>query len=236
MRKALPLLLFFCLISPAFSTHAITLFGYTFDDDAFSDNANYISGQISYWGFSKWGYTVTGDHNIDLDTALNGPDLYTGIEGQVDNFNKKSHYVVEIEFVNNYLFNGSDTDLIVWERGAPEPLRVSIFDPTSLAWTAPNYYMPVKVGGLSGSVDISSEVNVAEIDFSHWGFPPSTPINKIRLIADFDYASPDIAAFGGLNSRLIPEPSTFILLSIGFLFVFPRRWLQKTGFLLKGLL
>jgi hypothetical protein len=197
--------------------YAITLFGYNFDDDAFSDNANYISGDIDYWGFSKWGYTETGDDNIDLDSALNGSDLYTGIEGQADQLNNKSHYIVEIEFIDNYLFNGPGVDLIVWERGAVEPIRVSLFDPISFTWTVPNYYTPIKVGDLNGSVDISSGVNVASVDFSHWNLSSSVPIHKIRLIANFDYASPDIAAFGGLNSRPIPEPSTLVLFGLGLL-------------------
>jgi hypothetical protein len=66
-------------------------------------------------------------------------------------------------------------------------------------------------------VDISSGVNVASVDFSHWNLSSSVPIHKIRLIANFDYASPDIAAFGGLNSRPIPEPSTLVLFGLGLL-------------------
>ncbi len=101
------------------SQAAINLFGYTFDDNAFSDNATYISGDIDYWGFSKWGYTITGDDHIDLDTALNNSDLYTMIEGVWDQ-GRNQDYVIEIDFIDNVLFNGAGIDLTVWERGLYE--------------------------------------------------------------------------------------------------------------------
>jgi len=99
------------------SQAAINLFGYTFDDNAFSDNATYISGDIDYWGFSKRGYVLTGDHNIDLDRAFNGPDLYTVAEGaRIGGMHH--NFKAEIYFLDNYLFNGSGFDLTVWERGS----------------------------------------------------------------------------------------------------------------------
>jgi len=225
MKRIIPLLILLNFIFvPKEARASINLFGYVFQDNAFSDSAQLISGKLDYWGFSKWGYPITGDDTIDLPHALNGSDLYTAIEGKLDNYNKNSYYTVEVNFVDNFLFNGNGSDLTVWERGSPEPFRVSIFNSQTNNWTESNYYQPDFVGMLSNSVDLSPDVNVAEVDFSYWSLPKDIPINKVRLTSDFDWSSADIAALGGLNSRsVVPEPASILLFSFGGLGLLIRR-------------
>lgn len=48
----------FILISISVQTlyASVDMYGTTFDDNAFADNVSYVSGDVAYWGFSKWGY------------------------------------------------------------------------------------------------------------------------------------------------------------------------------------
>ena len=202
----------------------IEMFGYSFDDNAFSDNASYVSGNITYWGFSKRGYEITGNHDIDLDWALNGNDLYTGISGEkIDEV--LHNYIIEVEFIDNYLYNGEGVDLIIFERGTQEPMDVSVFNPAAGEWTNNLRVEPFYVGSVPGSVDIAGTVSVAEIDFSNWSLNPNSPIDKIRISTEHwsgsSWICADISAAGGLNS--IPEPTTFFLFGLGGLLLLRKR-------------
>lgn len=212
------------------SAHALTLFGLDFDERAFSDNATKVSGDINYLGFSKDGLVITGDDDIDLDTALNGPDLFAFIEGVGDS-STKSAYVVDIEFLDNGLFNGDGPDLIVWERGVAEPVGVALFDPRANDFTSSLLFSSVHVGDLLGSVDVSPGVNIASINFDLWNIPEDVLINRVRLFGgNGGDPSADIAAVGGLNSvSAIPEPSSFLLIGFGFFMVFFFQCKNQNG-------
>ena len=196
----------------------VTLFGYDFDDYAFADDISYVSGNITYWGFGKWGYEVTGDHDIDLDTALSGNDLYTGITGErIDGL--MHNYTIGVEFTDNWLYNGEGADLIIFERGTQEAMHVSVWNPVTKEWTSSGQFLPFYVGSVPGSVDIAGTVSVAEIDFSYWGLDQGIHIDTIRISTEHwtgsSWICADISAVGGLNSVVIPAPSAILLGSIG---------------------
>ena len=94
------LLIIFCVIFDTLpqSSFALDLFGFSFDENAFSNDANLVSGQLSYFGFSKWGYPITGNDHVDLNTALDGADLYTAIEGKWQD-GRNLDYVVDVSSV-----------------------------------------------------------------------------------------------------------------------------------------
>jgi hypothetical protein len=228
--KSKPLILFVVFVCTCTlpKVHAnVTLFGYDFDDRAFADDASYVSGNISYWGFSKWGYAITGDHDIDLDTALAGNDLYTGIAGE-EIEGLMHNYTVEVTFTDNFLYNGEGVDLIIFERGTQESMEVSLFNPVTAEWTSANAYAPLYVGSVPASVDIAGTVNVAEVDFSHWGLDPSVPITRIRISTEHwtgsSWISADISTVAGINSYVIPAPGALVLAGIG---AFCVTWLKK---------
>jgi len=188
--------------------YCLELHGFNFDDNAFADNVVYISGKLEFGGF-----TPTGNDDIDLDTALTGANISTYLTSEyIPDLNIRTGYTVEIEFIDNYLFNGIGTDLIGWEYGTPEPFMISIFDPSSDAWTS---YMNFSI------TDIGP-MNIAEIDLDHWGLATDLQIKKIRISSEHwanSWIDADIAAFGGLNSApaIVPEPTTMILIGCGIL-------------------
>ncbi len=101
---------------------------------------------------------------------------------------------------------------VLLTSGSIEAFNLSIFDPTINAWTAYRNYLPTYVGDVSDTVEVSSSVNVAEVNFSSFGVASNAYISKIRVFG----SAADIAAFGGLNSspvdNPIPEQATMLLL------------------------
>ena len=191
MKKLMFFLLTICLVSLFFQneTSAVVIGGYTFGDNAFPDSATYVSGEVSFRGF-----TPTGDLSTDLNTALTGHDLSTGISGQSDG---DLGYTVELNFLDNYLFNGDGPDLVVFEFGTVEPFDVAIYNPVLDEWTTYLRVTPVDIGS----------INVGEIDFSVWGITSTAQINKVRISTEHwnnSWVGADINALGGLNSASAP--------------------------------
>jgi hypothetical protein len=216
------------LLPASTAAHAVVLYGLNFDDSAFSDSATHVFGDINYLGFSRDGLPITGDDDTDLSTALNGPDLYAHIEGLGDS-STKSPYVVDVEFLDNTIFNGLGPDLVLWERGLAEPVGVAVYDPRIMSFTSRIQFASVRVGDLPGSVDVTPGVNTASVNFDSWGLPAGLEINRIRIYGgNGGDPSADIAAIGGLNSRfvsqsVIPEPTTLFLLGSSLFGLAVRR-------------
>lgn len=213
MLKKVPLILCLLLL-PASTAQAVTIFGLDFAETAFGDDATHIKGDVLFFGFSDAGIPLSSDFDTNLDVALTGSNLYTMIEGDTT---AQNPYVVEISFLDNYLFNGPSSDLAIYERGLAEGFGVSVFDSRVNDFTAVVNLLPTKVGDLVGSVEVSSGVNLAEVNFSSWNLPADLSVTRIRLYG----RAADIAVIGGLNSRplpqtaVIPEPSTLFLMFIG---------------------
>jgi len=195
---------------------SISMFGYTFDDNAFSDDAKLISGDVS--PRNGW----NGGEMPDIPSALNGSSLNTYIEGRLTE-STSSPFMVEAIYKDNYLFNGSGADLTVWERYTPEGFNLSIFDSSNNTWTNELFFQPTLVGYLYEE-HAYREVNLALVDFDQFGLASDVAISRIRISSNSTSYSPDIAALGGLNSRtVVPEPVSCLLLSFGLLGMAFRR-------------
>lgn len=159
-----------------------------------------------------------------MDTALVGHDVYTFITGEkIDGL--LSNYTVEIEFTDNYIFNGNGNDLAIWERGTPESIDVSVYDPSQNQWTSSVRLNFDFAGNAVGSVDTANTVNVALLNFDAWNLSTNTQIDKIRLSTEHwtgsTWICSDIAAIGGINSA--PEPCSLLLIGLGGLFLRRRK-------------
>ena len=107
----------------------------------------------------------------------------------------------------------------MFEKGqAAEAFDIALYDSQNNSFTVENFFTPVFKGMLADPVDAAPEVNAAEIDFSYWGLSADFQTDRIRIISNSHSQPPDIAAFGGLNSRsVIPEPATILLLGLGLI-------------------
>jgi hypothetical protein len=127
---------------------------------------------------------------------------------------------LEVLFTDNAVQNGPGVDLVIFERsgsqplGAPDPREIfdiSVFDGSS--------YQPyVTVTPISTGY---TDTFAVQVDLSSFGVAPGTIVDRIRVAVynvNLGSKSADLTAVGALHSvAAIPEPSTFLLISLALL-------------------
>ncbi len=199
-------------------------FSFAAGEAAFADTASLVSGSGV-----RFTCTAGGTAASSYAEALSGSDVT-----QCVNVAGGGDGIVEVQFTDNAVQNGSGADLIIFEVSGPqspgtsdpaERFEVSIFNGT--AFSAFVAFDPVATG--FGTPDPTLDIFAVQIDLSSFGISPGTMVDRVRLhLSDNGAGSKggDIAALGALNS--VPEPSTAVLLSSAILAVATwRRWLAS---------
>ncbi len=186
-------------------------FSFAAGEAAFADTASLVSGSGV-----RFTCTAGGTAASSYAEALSGSDVT-----QCVNVVGGGDGIVEVQFTDNAVQNGTGTDLIIFEvsgpqsPGTPDPaehFEVSIFNGT--AYSAFVGFDPVATG--FGTPDPTLDIFAVQIDLSSFGIASGALVDRVRLhLFDNGLGSKggDIAALGALNS--IPEPSTALLLATG---------------------
>jgi hypothetical protein len=209
---------FLCLLIACFTpvvAHSapISVGGFTFADGetAFADDASFVSGSGVRFTCTAGGIAATS-----FAGALTGSDVT-----QCVNVEGGGNGVVEVQFTNNVVLNGSGTDLVIFEVSGPQPpgvadpaerFEVSVFDGT--AFSAFVAFDPVATG--FHTPDPTLDIFAVQIDLSAFGLAAGAVVDRFRLhLFDNGLGSKgaDIAALGALSSGpSVPEPSVVLLL------------------------
>ena len=190
---------FVLVLSIAGNVQAVSIAGYTFDDDAFADIL--ISSSPDAAGWDIFGGTL---EEVLTDASL---DTYAGL---MEPFGGA---FVELGFVDNVVINGDGADLVLFELGAENGFKVTINGVTS---------------SLLASVDtgytnvFGTQVNALEIDLDDFNFAPGASNVTINVARKQNGEFPTLALVGALNSGppvALPEPGPVTLFLTGSLVV-----------------
>jgi len=204
------------------SAAPITIGGFAFDgESAFADDATYLSGETVYIFHppgTDW-TSAPGNSTTDLDAYLTGSDITNGVDGGGITF--------DLDFIDNAIVNGAGDDLVVFETIAAESFDLALFDGGLTPFmTFTPIFTGTTVGAEVGSTN-TGNLNAAAIDLSDFGIAAGATISSLRIrtvvgggSVPGSLAGADIVAIGALNSRAVPEPSTFALLAAGLLAVY----------------
>jgi hypothetical protein len=183
--------------APAGTRASIVKGPFTFANSAFADAANMVNGSVTFHGASNLEEAVTGDF---LGSFVQ--NFYAG-------------EIFEVGFTDNYVYNGSGDDLVIFEEGLPNNLRVAVYANGHSAPTAYRSYTPVALGILDGV-----PTTAAVVDLSDFGLPADAPVSWVLIQSD-DVNNVEISGIGALNS--VPEPATAALLGFAALALLRRR-------------
>lgn len=194
MKKMLGILLivsaFMLLSINAFA--AISIYGLTFEDNAFADQIVEIKGNSWYPSNSQVGTKVLG-------STLNGSTYDM-------EFNPANY--IKIRFTDNAVVNGVGTDLVVFEEsgygyaGATGcPVRIGI-NGVDIAYT------PTWIG---------DQWYTAQVDLSSFGVANNAQISDVTLWS-YPYPDADYGIVGALNSGSpVPLPPSVMILAPGLI-------------------
>lgn len=193
--------------------------GITFEDNAFAD-------RIMSTDFTGLYSACNGYSASSLDEALLGANLNTwfdygyhdmvpGDDGDYNSAAPPNQYI-ELGFTDNLIVNGPGADLVIFELGTPNSIRVALdknsiqnaFEPGSIALDVSAAYLPVRQYSACDSVTAAyvdlSELGVAEGDSVYRVFI-SSPLMENGDVAWYNplypqLGVPEIAAVGAINT------------------------------------
>lgn len=169
---------------------AVSIGGYAFDDTAFADTVDSVSG--NYWVMSAASLTdaVTGSDPASFAKSLD------------------TNSYLDVGFSDNLVFNGAGSDLVLFELGAPDAFQVTIDGIT-------RSFQSIETGYRAGGYSL----NAAAVDLDAFGFSVGKTVTSLRLtFAGVPGNNAAVAAIGGLNSIAspVPESATWAMFLVGF--------------------
>jgi hypothetical protein len=176
---------------------SVTKGPYTFDENAFADDAIVVHANVGYVNAASLHDALAGADLTSWATLDVNGIMAVGFEGD--------HHVV----------NGPGADLVVFDEGAPDSFSLAVYTTYPSQYTSYISYMPVAI---VGQVDGYS-MNAAEIDLNDFGVAADAEIQWMLVKGSINTA--EIAGIGALNFS--PEPATLVLLGLGAGALLARR-------------
>jgi hypothetical protein len=190
LSVALLVLLFSGLVQSA----PVAIGNLSFDDTAFADAINSISGAGTVLTFEVPGDGTFPINGITPEVALTDLDVNTGL------FCNPAPCDVDLGFTNNVIVNGPGDDLLVFEQGGLESLNLTINGvqqnlPTADATTN------ATVTDADGTL-----LNLYYVDLTLFGLALGQTTNSVilNLIQAPFFGTSDPMAVVAVNSRVVP--------------------------------
>lgn len=178
------------LAAPQIANAAVSVGGFSFDDDAFVDVLNSSAGN----------YATTGG-------AL--ADVVTDVDASTFAFSFDQGAFLDLGFTDNVAINGAGNDIVLFELGVPDRWLVTINGISSQCLSAGTGF---SAGGFN--------LNACGLDLSAFGIANGGSVSSLRLSFFDDGTTVSTALVGALNSDsvggAIPEPATWAMLIAGF--------------------
>lgn len=178
-----------CLTAPA--SAAVSVGGYTFDDNAFADSVTASSGNYWVMNAPALASAVTGSDTNSFVRNLGGAGAY-----------------IDLAFTDNVIVNGAGADLVLFELGAPDLFTITLNGVTKSAQSV-----------VTGFSSAGYSLNAAAVDLDLFGVASGGTADSLRLTFTGQPGSnAAVAAVGALNSRTsaVPEAATWAMFLGGF--------------------
>ena len=190
-----------CFLLP-YQAQALSVAGYTFDDEAFADYLYSASGNPATFTYGVgFNYSPTF---AEIETSVIGDDL-------INLAILDSNDTLTLGFSDNLIVNGVGTDFVIFEMNAVEGGYVDV----QLLGLSQAYYSVWT--GYDNGFGTGGNINAVEVDLSNFGLAMWDTVDLISVTGMTNF---DLAAIGALNSQSIPDPSVVFLLGsaclIGF--------------------
>ena len=207
MFKKLSFLALALLVSSQAQAAPVAIGNLSFDDTAFADAIGSISGPGTVRTFE-----VPGDGTFPLDgitpeVALTDRDFNTGL------FCNPTPCDIELLFTNNVIVNGPDEDLIVFEQGGLESLKLTI-NGNERDFPTTDVTLNPTVTDADGML-----LNLYYIDLSLFGLALGQTTNSVtlNLVENLFFGSSDPMEVVAIHSSVVPVPAAVWLFGTGIL-------------------
>ena len=189
------------------STHALTIGGINFQDNAFADSL----------------LTSFGTFTTKLGTTL--PQALTDKDPGTYAFSKDAGAFVELGFTDNKLVNGPGADLALFELGTPPDTFILTINGKTISY--PSAFSLVQVGVYP--------LNRALVNLDDFGVPSGAALHSIVIglstpgpLAPTVLTVPTLSLVGAINSANVPDGGSSMLcfIPVAGLLLFLRRGLK----------
>ena len=178
------------LAVPQMASAAVSVGGFSFDNNAFVDVLNSSSGSFSNSG-GTLASTVT---DVDASTFA---------------FSFSQGAFLDLGFTDNVAVNGAGNDIVLFELGVPDRWLVTINGISNQCQSAGTGF---SAGGF--------QLTACGLDLSAFGIASGGTVSSLRLSFFDDSTTASTSLVGALNSQAvggaIPEPATWAMLLTGF--------------------
>jgi hypothetical protein len=168
---------------------AVTIGGFTFDDNAFADSLTGSTGAV----------TTVPTTGLSLDSVMTDIDENTGAfpTGALASF--------QLAFTDNTVVNGVDEDLVLFELG-PAP---SGGGPINSASVSIETSTGIETRSYDFLATTTTDLNAAAIDLSDFGIGVGESVSSVLVITgelNSDLAPATLTLVGALNNGVTPIP------------------------------